>query len=38
MSKTDPQLLRQKVRQRISVRKTNIPCFQRIGTLIHVLS
>ena len=40
MSKKDRQLLHQKVRQRISVMKTNTLylCFQRIGILIHVLS
>ena len=34
----DCQLLRKKVRKRISVMKTNTLCFQRIGILIHVLS
>ena len=37
-SKTDRQLLHQKVRQRISVMKTNTLCLQRIGILSHIFS
>ena len=37
-SKTDCQLLRQKVRQRNLSNEKNTLCFQRIGILIHILS